>query len=383
MAGTSKINRIIELDMLRGIAIIAVIGTHITTLVLQVYTEQRHIIDFGTQLSHFFNQFFRFSVPLFLLLSGLTLTLSQERRGLNLFRFYEKRFVKILAPYVLWTVFFTYYLSTSVATISLQTIYHNILYGDADYHLYFMVVILQCYLVFPLFYSLLKKCSTTWRQAIVILLILLQGLLYFFFELYKVRNYQIDEYHAFRFAGFWFIYFLLGIACGLSYETISAFIKRMWLPLILCFGLVTFGIVYWEANDYFKISHYAILNYFRPSVLVYALASFLVLYRLTGILVQTAGFGLVKSFLLKIGGYSFGIYFIHTLVIRKVMATGLIQPLPSSAAFVALFIGTTGISFALLFFYHKLLRSVSDSYVLIRRRIRQPKVFSPGKPPVI
>ena len=93
-------------------------------------------------------------------------------------RFYWRRFVSVGVPYLCWTaIYYVYtlptahYPSTSRALWALP----HLLY-TGYYHLYFLLVIMQFYLVFPLVLMLLRR--TTGRHGLVIAVaVLLQVLL--------------------------------------------------------------------------------------------------------------------------------------------------------------------------------------------------------------
>ena len=142
--------KLTEIDIMRAIAIIAVLLIHGTSGATQLPLRTgSHAVFF------ILNKASLFTVPLFIWISGVVLFYSYYDRweqGMSLV-FWTKRLRKILIPYILWSLF--YYLFN-------QFIFHGrfgfdvvhviklLMSGNASYHLYYMIIIVQFYLLFPL-----------------------------------------------------------------------------------------------------------------------------------------------------------------------------------------------------------------------------------------
>lgn len=87
--------RIKELDFTRVIAMFAVVMIHVTSTYIN---QDSSFILFDMNLAFILNQVSRFSVPLFIVLSGISLGFSKPIGDPLLF--YKKRLVKIGIPYV-------------------------------------------------------------------------------------------------------------------------------------------------------------------------------------------------------------------------------------------------------------------------------------------
>lgn len=141
--------RVWELDLARVCAMLAVILIHATSA--YIGAESRFTC-FGANAAFWGNQLARFAVPLFILLSGVSLRLSD--RGQSAARFYRKRLVKIGLPYIVWSLVYElagngFDLAALFAAEQLPVLGRTLLLGRAESHLYFIVVLVQLYLLYP------------------------------------------------------------------------------------------------------------------------------------------------------------------------------------------------------------------------------------------
>lgn len=102
---------------------------------------------------------FAIVVPGFIMLSGIKLFL-KGTDGFSAIRFYKKRALSIVLPYLLWVViYYIYYCSTGVMTFSFRELIYYIYSGDLAGHFYFVIALLQFYLLMPLWVWLFRKFS--------------------------------------------------------------------------------------------------------------------------------------------------------------------------------------------------------------------------------
>lgn len=138
--------RIIEIDFARAIAMLSVIMIHVTSTYIH-YKSGFTIFDMN--VAFVLNQITRFAVPFFVLLSGISLELGKEINSLK--QFYKHRLMKIGIPYCFWcTVYYLYNNHLDFSTISIRSFLENLASGQAAPHLYFMIILMQLYLLFPI-----------------------------------------------------------------------------------------------------------------------------------------------------------------------------------------------------------------------------------------
>ncbi|WP_295585922.1 acyltransferase [uncultured Oscillibacter sp.] len=130
-----------ELDAARVVSMLAVIAIHVTAP--YIGAGSRFLLG-GMNLAYVMNQAARFAVPLFVLLSGASLGLGKP---LPPAKFYRRRFGKLGIPYVCWFVAYTLYENQSLTP---GILVRRFLLGQAAPHLYFITIIFQLYLLYPL-----------------------------------------------------------------------------------------------------------------------------------------------------------------------------------------------------------------------------------------
>jgi surface polysaccharide O-acyltransferase-like enzyme len=220
------------------------------------------------------NQVGRFTVPMFVILSGFALSKSEENRPFNLRTFIQRRLWRIVPPYILFT------LLNIVGRSQFQTadwlgrgqqIWQALTTGMGDYHLYFLGIIFQCYVVYPL----LRRINFSARNLYLLLLIT--------FTLFSLRwsagmfswfsNISIflpDGNHVI----YWLPYFQIGIWLAREQEWINQLVakwrSRSWGYIFAIAASLELSEFYWSAI--YKSSAEAVGHYNRPTVVLMSLS---------------------------------------------------------------------------------------------------------------
>lgn len=138
--------RVQELDLARVTAMLFVIVIHVTSTYIDY---ESGLTVLGMNLAFWLNQLARFAVPLFVMLSGVSLGLKASCPGAG--RFYRDRLRKVGVPYLVWTaVYLLYNCRLDPRALSPGALARAFLLGQAAPHLYFIIVILQLYALYPL-----------------------------------------------------------------------------------------------------------------------------------------------------------------------------------------------------------------------------------------
>lgn len=152
-----------EFDLARVISMFAVIMIHITAPYMGRSSDFTLL---GMNLAFLLNQIVRFAVPLFLLLSGASLGFS--RSADSPMAFYKKRAWKIGIPYLVWfSLYYTYQLlhTQPMPRVTVSSFFRALLQGQSAPHLYFIIILAQCYLLYPVLRKAVRR-APGWSVAV-------------------------------------------------------------------------------------------------------------------------------------------------------------------------------------------------------------------------
>ncbi|MDU1442513.1 MAG: acyltransferase [Clostridium cochlearium] len=297
----AKREKIIEMDILRAICALAVVIIHTSGYTLINSAEGS--VSYNVSLS--LNQIARFSVPLFLFLSGLGLGISYKKDE-SYFKFLRKRVFKIIPPYILWG---SLYLILIQKNYDYKTWGELFLKGDkVFYHLYYIPLIMTLYIIFPILYPLFKRI-----EGVIISLLISLGVTYFA-HYYNVPDLTLDIFSK-RNAIFWNVYFISGVYISKEVNNLIRRTKthkvKIVVILIICviclIGESFIGLNTGKSLDYST-------TFIRPSVMIYSYIVMLYVFSKTynkkSILVKILG---------EISKSSFSIYLIHPMVLYYYM----------------------------------------------------------------
>lgn len=317
--------RVPELDIFRAIATLGVLAIHGTSQTLKE--------TLNTSLFHpflFINKFSSFAVPVFVFLSGFVLFYNYIDKPFTLRtlgRFYAKRLAYIVIPYLLFSVLYTALKLSATSQWDLPAmeiaakLWKYVYTGKAYAHLYFLVMVIQLYVLFPLFLWCFQKSRLFAGLAPLLGL----GFQWGFIVLNKYMTLQgYWELSRGSLAFSYFSYFLFGAAAAVFYPAWKQQLEptrsgwksgrwRVWVMLWLVW--LGAGIVHVELWYYSYAHNFTVNSLWHDAAInAYALLSCVVLYQLSCLL-HRASAGRLPSMLKSLGAYSFGIYLIHPVVL--------------------------------------------------------------------
>lgn len=160
-------------DLLRATASTVVVMTHCINLWVKDFYARHDFLSPGA-LATLLDQFSRFTVPAFFLLSGYALTMQQKANPLPLLQYYRRRMPRIVAPFFLWSALTSYRHLGFLGSLpwleapgtALGRFADFFFLRGFDYQYYFLIVIFQFYLIFPLIY---KWTRSPWFLAATVL----------------------------------------------------------------------------------------------------------------------------------------------------------------------------------------------------------------------
>ncbi|GAX89068.1 acyltransferase [Effusibacillus lacus] len=320
--------RIEEIGYLRGIAFLAVVMQH--AIAYFAALPQAQLAD-GVELAILLLAV-KFAVPLFVFITGLVLFYNYEGK-LHYGEFMRKRFQDIIVPYAVWSLvyFLLYHGIQGNLLKSMKLLFVQIFTGQAFYHLWFVAMIFQFYLLFPLFRLLITKVKERLRTkfaAYAALLVSGAVFIYVTSEVYVIHE-RIDRLKIPVFTAwftdfadrnfvYFFYYFVLGAAAGLSIEHWRGWVTRYKTPVLLTF-LAFFSYFLHKVISGFQVVPFFKMNFndtflIRPKMAMFLIISMPAVYWLS-IQISRHAAPVAKRILHKLGEYSYGAYLIHALVL--------------------------------------------------------------------
>ncbi|WP_434750682.1 acyltransferase [Paenibacillus amylolyticus] len=304
--------RIEYLDLYRAIAIMAVVAIHATSTAVAHYPKN----TFDHDLFYFWNTFFQFAVPAFLFLSSLVLFYNYNtklsEKGWIIY-FYKKRMFYIFVPYVAWSLI--YFVINKLAVgkepfaDSTQFV-KQLALGTAHTHLYFFLIILQFYIVFPWILYLTKR--PWFRKYMPLYFIAGQALFY-------ILNLKFDFGRTGSLLPSYLIVIGFGAWMGLNFEWLMK--KMMRLRYVLLVALISGAAISMYASGFIKTNliewplvMYTVLFTVRNVFTLSACLVLLVLSEKVGTRERRSEYK-VSRFTDSLGTVAFGIFLIHPLVL--------------------------------------------------------------------
>lgn len=310
-----------EIDLVRGFAILGVLLVHMTSSAAVKMLESNL---YGVY--NFLNVFNRFGTTTFIFLSSFVLFYNYYPKALTrerFFKFYRNRLLYIIVPYVLFSGLYygmTLALQNDGRDLAgmLAVFGKKLLLGEAHYHLYFVFVSIQFYLLFPMVLYLFQRYKRLVPYAFVIGI-----LLQWAFFLWNRYDLQVTN------RGIWaisyFSHFFLGAWLGMHYDRVKSWLTAEGERAARRrrFGWISLGGI-WLASG---LVHTALWYAMRSGGVVYPNVIFDAAWNVftltTALVFMKAAFALTRSRATRLtasmrhlGMVSFGVYLLHPFVMK-------------------------------------------------------------------
>ncbi len=153
VAGQSMVQQI---NILRGLAIVGVVAVHTAA-----HFPQAGGLSPVVAANVVVDVFAHYAVPLFVMLSGLTLAHRYRTGGpLHATTFYARRLSKIVPPYLVFSLLYLLLFTFEYGAPAPSWMAFALATGSAYYHLWFVALLIQLYLLFPVLRALLLRAGS-------------------------------------------------------------------------------------------------------------------------------------------------------------------------------------------------------------------------------
>jgi surface polysaccharide O-acyltransferase-like enzyme len=338
-----------RLNALRGIAIIGVVAIHTSahfTLVegFSPVVLPAIVVDI---VAHY-------AVPLFMLLSGIALALRYGGDARFSARsFHPRRLTKILPPYIVFSLLYMVLFTVEYGPPAASWIPLALLSGSAYYHLWFVALLIQLYLLFPLLRAgtraATRRGAVAWLMGAALLLQLGWNLGAPLLRDALPQRPLFETVLSERFFLSHLFYFMLGVLAGMNLPRFEQRLLRLPAALLaLTVAALTAGTAWvWTAaiRDYggFGAAPGAL---FLPATAAEPLLFLATIALLWQIVTRVNGRSTAR--LERFGFLSFPIYLVHVFwqwaLARLMAAVGLTAS--DWLFYVVMFVGTMALSYA-------------------------------------
>ena len=299
------------LDVIRWVATIAVITIHVVAPYLYQYGQ---IALFDWNIYNLIDSLSRFAVPFFVMLSGALLL----NRSISLVDFLKKRFLRILVPFLVWSVLYSIYhfIKSGYVEVNYLIYFFTSIKDGASYHFWYIYMLIGLYLAIPI---LNKWIVNSDKQMILYFLLLwFVGLIFTFFDIGLHKDFSLTIFTGY------IGYLILGYFIAHQSKSINTY-------LLLTVFLAAVGFTFFAtfkqpvANGMFNGKYY---QYLSINVVLASASLFMLIknnFQLSGFYIDK-----IKS----CNKYGFGVYLIHVLVLDA------LQLIHINGAFINPVIGT-------------------------------------------
>ena len=322
--------RVAEWDALRGIAFLAIVLQHS----IGQFANRKDTSLFDAYTLAAVYHLVKFGVPAFVLLTGAALVYNYYGK-LNYPAFIRKRSRDILIPYFLWSAIYYRYMFSeeSIHFQWFKEVGQQIIAPTIGYHFWFILMIFQFYLLFPLFLKGLtwakkRRDQLETRTLDFFLVVIGLGYMFLMWVSYKYLPFHMASYPAFlqslitnRNTNFLFysFYFIFGAVIALELDRWRKIIKGS-----LRWNLILFIVAYgWAGYELFRGTGYSLpinLNWsttLKPSMFILVFSELIALYMIALKITQQNNW--LNKLTSWLGKYSFGAYLAHALVLGELV----------------------------------------------------------------
>jgi probable poly-beta-1,6-N-acetyl-D-glucosamine export protein len=228
---SSRRPHVYELDPLRALTALSVIAVHIVALTTFLSRS-----ELSLEMQNAVVVALHFTRAVFIFVTAFALVYVYYGKPFSLKRFWGKRSISFLLPYIFWSLVYIPYNRPGLALAPvafIKTAAFDILTGTASFQLYYILLSLQFYLFLPVFLLLLKRIARHPWIALSISLVI--QVVVFYVDYHYLQETKLASTSKFwglvstyqdRFLFTYQFYFLLGAFTALYFQQVKAFLFR-------------------------------------------------------------------------------------------------------------------------------------------------------------
>jgi acyl-CoA synthetase (AMP-forming)/AMP-acid ligase II/peptidoglycan/LPS O-acetylase OafA/YrhL len=331
-----------QIDILRLLTFAAVIGVHTIGNTGIALTTGAN----GTLM------LLQFGREVFFTLTAFVLVYAAVRRPVSARPFWRKRFTLVLIPYLTWSVIYELVRNPTSHGWSWTHFGYDLVTGTAEYHLYFLLVTMQLYLVFPLLWKFVKRTAD--HAVAVLAVVTVANLAWLAVLQYVPASSPTMTWfytRAYELLPTYSMYVLAGAYAAVHFDRIQAFVVRHQRRLLAIAGVSGLAAIGAYVAQLPIMPNYQAGSVLQPAMIASCVAAVIVIYLIgnrwaSG---QRRGMRLVA-----VGSeISFGVYLAHPLVLKLLTDHGfgvgeawLPGPLITFFAYLLTAVGATAIAYA-------------------------------------
>lgn len=320
-----------EIDLMRACIILGVVCVH-STSTFNVTLPSTSMLNpvFGGLITSF-----HFTREAFMFITGLVLFYTYYNKTFTAPSFWMKRLQLIAVPYIAWTVIYVLFISTYQHNVTWQLgpLFHQIgtdLLTGNQFFLYYLLLSMQLYVVFPWMVKILKRTERYHLQIFIGSFLVEIALMAFNqFVLQSTNVYhlppvirQLDHYRD-RFILTYQFWFIAGALTAIHYDTVRAWVEKNGRTLLWTGGVMLLLLWVHYGFDRFVLGEPESMNelVLQPIMIPYSFMVAISLWRL-GNRFAAARVGREHQTLYRgiefFAKASFGIFLVHPIVMHYV-----------------------------------------------------------------
>ncbi len=328
--GRAKRAHLYELDPLRAVTALCVIGVH--AVALSVFIN--HSV-WGVLVQNAVVVALHYTREIFMFVSAFALTYVYFGKPFQTGQFYKKRAIGVLIPYCIWSALYVLVFQPGLSPGAfLRTTAIDILNGSASYQLYFILISIEFYLVFPLFMKFMKLVAPHPWKTLAISFALQVVLMYLDFQYLQQGTLNssgfwhfVNQYQASFFLTYQF-YFVLGGLAAIYMEQVRAFLLRHGWLVVACFAVALLGLwtYFYIQVQYQRVPLGFATSVLQPDMVFFSLAVIVMFSWLAAKWarrVDAAGHPRGYRFWRTLSDASFGVYLVHVMILEPLLHTWL------------------------------------------------------------